>query len=93
MENIYNERNLDYSEFIFVDKLARRVAKRIEFPFYQNDLVDAIRKFGESYKLTARQMDMALWEMGFVCSANECLHEVDGKKCIFYDVCQYEGKK
>jgi hypothetical protein len=93
MENIFNERDLDYPELIFVDTHAVKVAKRMSFPFYENDLVEAIRKFGESYNLTARQIDMALWEMGFVCSANECLHGVDGKKCIFYDVCSYEEKQ
>jgi hypothetical protein len=93
MENIFNERDLDYSELIFKDSHAVRVAKRMSFPFYENDLVEAIRKFGESYNLTARQIDMALWEMGFVCTANECLHGVDGKKCIFYDVCSYEEEQ
>lgn len=92
-ENLFNERDLDYSELIFVDIHAVKVAERMSFPFYENDLVEAIRKFGESYNLTARQIDMALWEMGFVCSANECLHGVDGKRCIFYDVCSYEGKQ
>ena len=92
MENLYNKRDLDYAELIFVDKLARRVAERIEFPFYRNNnLVEAIRKFGEDQNLNARQIDRALWEMGFVCTAEECLHGVEGKKCIFYDVCSWDG--
>ncbi len=94
MENLYNKRDLDYAELIFLDKLARRVAERIEFPFYRNNnLVEAIRKFGEDQNLNARQIDRALWEMGFVCTAEGCLHGVKGKKCIFYDVCSYEGKQ
>ena len=93
MENLYNERDLDYVELIFTDKLARRVAERIKFPFYQNDWVDAIKKFGEKYNLNARQIDRALWEMGFICTAEGCLHGVNGKSCIFHDICSWEGKR
>lgn len=93
MENLYNERDLDYIELIFTDKLARRVAERIKFPFYQNDWVDAIKKFGEKYDLNARQIDRALWETGFICTAEGCLHEENGKSCIFYEVCPWEGKR
>ena len=93
MENIFNERDLDYSELVFVDIKAVRVAERMDFPFYENNLVEAIREFGKRYNLTARQIDFALWEMGFVCTAKGCLHGVDGKQCIFYDVCSYEGKQ
>jgi hypothetical protein len=92
-ENLYNKRNLDYAELIFKDSHAIRVAERMDFPFYENDLVKAIRKFGERYNLTARQIDFALWEMGFVCTAEGCLHGVEGKKCIFYDVCSWDGKR
>lgn len=47
-ENIFNERNLDYSELIFVDVKAVKVAERMSFPFYENDLVEAIRDFGKN---------------------------------------------
>ena len=97
MEKILNERDLDYAELIFVDAHVRRIAGRIQFPFYhtQNDaeLIEAIRKFSENYNLTARQIDFALWEMGFLCTAGGCLHGVGGKRCIFYDVCSYEKKQ
>lgn len=93
MENEFNEKDFDYSELIFVDVHAVKVAERMDFPFYENDLVEAIREFGERYNLTASQIDTALWEMGFVCSAKECLHGVEGKECIFYGVCLYEGKQ
>ncbi|MCK4736131.1 MAG: hypothetical protein KAT65_26995 [Methanophagales archaeon] len=93
MENLFNERDFNDYKLIFVDRLACRVAERIDFPFYQHNLVVAIRKFGESYNLTARQIDFGLWEMGFVCTAEECLHGVEGKKCIFYDVCSWDGKR
>ena len=99
METIFNERDLDYAELIFVDAHVRRIAGRIQFPFYHNadqndaELREAIRRFSEDYNLNARQIDMALWEIGFVCSANECLHGVDGKRCIFYDICPYEEKQ
>jgi len=87
IEKIFNE--IDYAELIFVDAHVRRIAGRIQFPFYhnQNDagLIEAIRKFSE---LTARQIDFALWEMGFLYTAGRCLHGVGG--CIFYDVCPYE---
>ena len=92
-ENRFNERDFDEFELIFTDKLARRVAERIKFPFYQNDWVDAIKKFGEKYNLNARQIDRALWEMGFVCTSERCLHGVDGKSCIFYEVCSWERKR
>ena len=92
-ENKFSKRDFDGFELIFVDKLAVKVAGRMEFPFYENDLVEAIRKFGKGYNLTPSQIDRALWEMGFVCSAKECLHGVEGKECIFYDVCLYEGKQ
>lgn len=93
MENLYTERDLDYVELVFTDKLARRVAERIKFPFYQNDWVDAIKKFGEKYNLNARQIDCALWETGFICAAEGCLHGVNGKSCIFHDICSYERKQ
>ena len=92
-ENLFNERDLDYPELIFVDIKAVRVAERMDFPFYENDLMEAIREFGKKYDLTARQIDFALWEMGFLCNAEECLHEMEGKKCIFYDVCSWDGKR
>ena len=72
-ENIFNERDLDYTELIFVDLHAVRVARNMQFPYYEDDLVAAIRKFGETYKLNARQMDFALWEMGFLCTDDGCL--------------------
>lgn len=56
-------------------------------------IIRSILEFGESYNLTARQIDRALWEMGFVCTAEGCLHGVEGKKCIFYDVCSWSGKR
>ena len=93
MENIFNERDLDYHELIFVDIKAVRVAERMGFPFYENDLVEAIREFGKKYNLTARQIDFALWEMGFVCTAEGCLHGVKGKKCVFYDLCSWNGER
>ncbi len=97
MENIFNTRDLDYSELIFVDAHVRRIAERIKFPFYHNqndaELIEAIRKFSESYNLTPRQIDFALWEMGFLCTADGCLHGVEEKKCIFYDVCSWDGKR
>jgi hypothetical protein len=93
MENLFNARELDYVELIFTDKLARRVAERIKFPFYQNDWVDTIKKFGETYNLNARQIDRALWEMGFICTAERCLHCVNGKVCIFHDICSWTGKR
>jgi len=81
MEKIFNERDLDYAELIFVDAHVRRIAERIQFPFYHNqndaELIEAIRKFSEDYNLTARQIDFALWEMGFVCTAGGCLHGVE----------------
>jgi hypothetical protein len=69
------------------------VAERIKFPFYQNDWVDAIKKFGEKYNLNARQIDRALWETGFICTAEGCLYEENGKSCIFHDICSWEGKR
>jgi hypothetical protein len=74
-ENIFNERDLDYAELIFVDLHAVRVAKNMQFPYYEDDLVGAIRKFGETYTLNARQMDFALWEMGFLCTDDGCLRD------------------
>ena len=97
MGKIFNERDLDYTKLIFVDAHVRRIAGRIQFPFYHNqndaELIEAIRKFSEDYNLTARQIDFALWEMGFLCTAGGCLHGVGGKRCIFYDVCSYEKKQ
>ncbi|NIA09230.1 MAG: hypothetical protein GWP10_05715 [Nitrospiraceae bacterium] len=92
LENQSNNRNLDDSELIFVDKRAIRVAERVDFPFYENDLVEAIRKFGGKYNLTANQIDMALYHMGDVCSASGCLHGNE-YKCIFFDVCGWAGKQ
>jgi hypothetical protein len=74
-ENIFNERDHDYAELIFVDLHAVRVAKNMQFPYYEDDLVGAIRKFGETYKLNARQIDFALWEMGFLCTDDGCLRD------------------
>ena len=79
-------------KLIFVDAHVRRIAGRIQFPFYHNadlndaELIEVIRRFSEDYNLTARQrqIDMTLRKIGFVCSANECLHGMDGKRCIFY---------
>ena len=93
MEKLFNARKLDYVELIFTDKLARRVAERIKFPFYQNDGVDAIKIFGEMYNLDARQIDRALWETGFICTANGCLHGLGEKNCIFHDICSWTGKR
>jgi len=93
LESQFNDRNLDDAELIFVDKRAVRVAERIPFPSYENDLVDTIRKFGARHKLTAKQIDLALYEMGDVCSAQGCLHGEDGKKCIFYDVCSWSDNR
>ena len=93
LENQFNARGLDDFELIFVDRRAIRVAKRMSFPFYENGLVEAIRKFGEKYKLTAKQIDVALYQMGDVCSAQGCLNYGEGKKCIFYDVCSWDGKR
>jgi len=93
LENQFNDRNLDNAELIFVDTRAKRVAERISFPSHENDLENAIRKFGEKYKLTAKQIDVALYQMGDVCSAQGCLHGVEEKKCIFYDVCSWDGKR
>ncbi|MBN1763493.1 MAG: hypothetical protein JW878_10555 [Methanomicrobia archaeon] len=76
MENIYRNRDLDYSELIFVDLHAIRVAKHVRFPYYEDyDLVTAIKKFCEKYNLTARQTDLALWEMGFLCTDAGCLRD------------------
>lgn len=86
-ENIFNNRSLDYSELIFVDTRAVRVAERIEFPNYQGDLVEAIRSFGEQQGLNAREIDVALYDMGSVCAATSCNHGKDGLECIFRDVC------
>jgi hypothetical protein len=74
-ENKFNERNLDYAELLFVDLHAVRVARNMQFPYYEDDLVGAIRKYGETYKLNARQMDFALWEMGFLCTDKGCLRD------------------
>jgi hypothetical protein len=74
-ENIFNERDLDYTELTFVDLHAIRVARNMQFPYYEDDLVEAIRTFGEKYKLNARQMDFALWEMGFLCTDEGCLRD------------------
>ena len=94
VKNISDDIDLDDFELIFVDTHVVRVAERMGFPFYENDLVAAIRKFGERYNLTARQIDVVMWEMGFVCSAKEgCLHGVCGKECIFYDVCSWEDER
>lgn len=83
MENMFRERDLDYSELIFVDLHAIRVAKHVRFPYYGNyDLVTPIKKFGEKYNLTARQIDTALWEMGFLCTDAGCLHD-DAKLYVF----------
>jgi len=90
LENIYNNRNLDYSELIFVDRLALRVAERMKFPYYEKDLVEAIRTFGEKYKLNSRQIDFALWEMGSVCTSDGCGHGKNGKECIFKEVCNWQ---
>ena len=86
-ENIFNKRDFDYFELIFVDLHAIRVAKNMSFPYYEHDLVDALKRFSKKYNLTARQMDFALWEMGFLCTDEGCLHDEE-KRCIFYDVCQ-----
>ena len=91
LENIYNNRNLDYSELIFVDRLALRVAERMKFPYYEKDLVDAIRTFGEKYNLNSRQIDFALWEMGFICTSDGCGHGKNGKECIFKEVCTWQN--
>ena len=88
----FNENDFDDFELVFVDKLAARVAERMKFPFYENDILEAIGKFGKEYDLTAKQIDRTLWEMGFVCSADKCLHGVDGKECIFHEVCLWEDK-
>jgi hypothetical protein len=94
MQNLYNLKDLDYSELIFVDRLALRVAERIKFPYYQNNnLLEAIKKFGDNHNLNARQIDRALWETGFICTANGCLHGLDGKCCIFHVVCSWTGKR
>jgi hypothetical protein len=83
MENIFKGRNLDYSELIFVDLHAIRVAKHVQFHYYgEYDLVTAIRKFGKTYNLNARQIDFALWEMGFLCTDNGCLRD-DAKLYVF----------
>jgi len=74
MGKIFNERDLDYTKLIFVDAHVRRIAGRIQFPFYHNadlndaELIEVIRRFSEDYNLTAkqRQIDMALREIG-VC--------------------------
>jgi hypothetical protein len=91
-ENIFNERDLDYFELIFVDLHAIRIAKNMGFPFYEDDLVDALKKFSEKYDLTARQMDLALWEMGFLCTDEGCLRDEE-QRCIFYDVCPLATKE
>jgi hypothetical protein len=91
-ENIFNKRDLDYFELIFVDLHAVRVAKNMGFPFYEDDLVDALKKFSEKYDLTARQMDLALWEMGFLCTDERCLRDEE-QRCIFYDVCPLATKE
>lgn len=88
----FNEKDFDDFELVFVDKLATRVAERMKFPFYENDILEAIGKFGKEYDLTAKQIDRTLWEMGFVCSADKCLHGVGGKECIFHEVCLWEDK-
>jgi hypothetical protein len=80
-ENIFRGRDLDYAELIFVDVHAVRVARNMQFPYYEEDLVGAIRKFGETYKLNARQMDFALWEMGFLCTDKGCL--ADDERYLF----------
>jgi len=82
MENIFKERELDYSELIFVDSHAIRVSQKMRFPYYEHDLVEAIRKFGKRYNLTARQIDLALWEMGFLCTDEGCLRD-DEKLYLF----------
>lgn len=92
-EKHFNERDFDELELIFTDRLARRVAERIKFPFYQNDWADAIKKFGETYNLNARQIDRALWETGFICTAEGCLHGDNEKSCIFHAICSWEGKR
>jgi hypothetical protein len=86
-ENIFNKWDLDYFGLIFVDLHAVRVARNMGFPYYEDDLVDALKKFSEKYDLTARQMDVALWEMGFLCTDDGCLR-AEEKRCIFYDVCR-----
>lgn len=91
-ENIFNERDLDYFELIFVDLHAIRIAKNMGFPFYEDDLVDALKKFSEKYDLTARQIDLALWEMGFLCTDEGCLRDEE-QRCIFYDVCPLATKE
>ncbi len=61
-------------KLIFVDAHVRRIAGRIQFPFYHNadlndaELIEVIRRFSEDYNLTARQrqIDMALREI-WVC--------------------------
>jgi len=55
-------------------------------------LVDAIRKFGEKHKLTAKRISyMALYEMGDVCSAEGCLG--GSNKGIFFGVCLWGSKQ
>ena len=101
MGKIFNERDLDYTKLIFVDAHVRRIAGRIQFPFYHNadlndaELIEVIRRFSEDYNLTARQrqIDMTLREMGFICSANECLHGMDGNRYIFFTVFARMKKK
>ena len=81
-------------KLIFVDTHVRRIAGRIQFPFYHNadlndaELTEVIRRFSENYNLTARQrqIDMALREIGFVCSTNKCLHGMNGNRYIFFTV-------
>jgi len=88
----FNEKDFDDSELVFVDVHTIKVAERMVFPFHEGDFLEAIKKFGKEYDLTAKQIDRTLWEMGFVCSADRCLHGVDGKECIFHEVCLWEDK-
>jgi hypothetical protein len=84
MENIYLNRNLDYLELIFVDRLVVRVAERIGFPGGKGDLNSGIKKFCEKSGLNPREVDIALWDAGKDCPINGCNEE-----CIFKEVCIY----
>lgn len=85
MENIYLDRNLDYSELVFVDRLVERVTERIGFPNHNKDLISGIKEFCEETGINPRQVDVALWEAGKECPINGCNEE-----CIFREVCDYE---
>jgi hypothetical protein len=93
-ENQFNFKQFDETELIYVDTRAIRVANRMKFPSLEEGIIPAIKKMVDQYHLSANQLDTALYGMGDVCDEkNGCTHGLNESKCIFHDICLYDGKK